>query len=241
MALRDHYMWRITDSSTVNTILDKNEYSKKFVDSPLFTLFGCTWHLRFYYSGSYGGNIYVYLNSANGKNIAKNNVLYSWSYIKAKIALSIEEAKAQAEYSGKWDSVGSYGGGAVMSCSSLKKLDVTAFTIKLTMDILYVYSEYSGNITHVMEKKMGDVPKLDVNYRDTVQRNAMRLDSLTIKMEEMMKNMSTMQNTLKDISLKMNEEKKENSNNNNLQQQIDEMNKILSKLLMNNSNANNED
>eukprot|EP01084_Bolivina_argentea_P102655 183888_1 len=87
--------------------------------------------------------------------------------------------------------------------------NMTKFTIKLDMTLFDVFDSNGKNIIkqyiHGTEQK-SQAP-ISIND-DQSQKYELRLNSLTTQADQIMKSMTKMENTLKDIQLQMNEEQK---------------------------------
>eukprot|EP01084_Bolivina_argentea_P157750 274880_1 len=200
--------------------------------SPTFQLFNLKWELELYPNGGSdksAGNVVIYLClCALSPNVKSINVKRKYTFVEgnAESFAQQREITRSKMFCSSWKL-------AKLTTTTLQKFN--EFTFKVDVTLYNAFDINGKDITNNFIKNDEYKKDASVSTEDK-QLNAAKLDSIIIQIEKLNKTVSTMQQKMNNLELRMDEEQK-NNDSDRIDKLVKEMKTIkqtMSKLSLNN-------
>eukprot|EP01084_Bolivina_argentea_P083689 151513_1 len=227
------YNWSLNTKSATKS---NHPSCGSYYDSPSFRMFGLVWRLSYYtdFFGKGKGGIFLYL------------VIIPDTLSKMQIArmITVAEINHVNNATTTYDKDNLNWG--TTKTHPIPSADVSTLTIKIGMELINIYDNNGKDIfsTYTIpyrksarnNEQKNDDKTFSSDITNQIQMHSERIDSMATQIENITKNMTNMQKTLKDIQLQMTEEKK--NNNYDVSKEIEEIKNNMKMLLSNKNNDN---
>eukprot|EP01084_Bolivina_argentea_P107178 191653_1 len=198
------YKWQITDQSMVQQM--KNAQNQDVWTSPIFSVCGFRWKLQVFPNGDIqktkgNVNFYVMLTCLPPK-VKSISIAFSFGLIEAgKIQHSTSTYTKQNMAFG-W---------AKKQLQTVKLQNLNTFTFAAKIELAGVFDKNDNDITNQYISHEESKQNQSQEQQQLVEA---RLDSLTIKMDKMIKTVQSLQQQMNNMQLRMNEDEKNDTDNN---------------------------